>query len=285
MCTNKNYTVYWISLNVFKIWFKCFLSLKIIVILFVSIASMWVIFLCTLCKLIFLCTICYVTGISFSNYTNSCDVTKPRLIQNASHKHLLIRWSNIRCQGVHLKNPINWFNQFWQKWCQFMPRLECGLCWWIENSPIHPEETVLFPACIHDVEWMIPCSSVVRAALAKAQKDPDKSNGCFCWRTHFNWHSKPKPITLDAELYFPDGSSCSTTMYYGQKWADVVSRFAYASLLSQCDWSIHDIKSLFLLCAVFRVGGISRGGFATYLQRIHFVFCFTLPICFMKVFD
>ena len=109
------------------------------------------------------------------------------------------------------------------------------------------------------------------AALAKAQKDPDKSNGCFCWRTHFNWHSKPKPITLDAELYFPDGSSCNTAMYYGQKWADVVSRFAYACLLSQCDWSIHDIKSLFLLCAVFRVGGISRGGFATsYLHRIHF---------------
>ena len=32
----------------------------------------------------------------------------------------------------------------------------------IPPSPIHPEQTVLFPARIHDVEWMISCSNVVR---------------------------------------------------------------------------------------------------------------------------
>ena len=140
-----------------------FLSLKIIVILFVSVASIdWSVTDFSVYTVQINFSLHKLLGISFSKLTNSCDVTKPRLIQNTSHKHLLTRWSNIRCQGVHLKNPINWFNQFWQKWCQFMPRLECGLCWWIQNSLIHPEETVLFPARIHDVEWMIPCSNVVR---------------------------------------------------------------------------------------------------------------------------
>ena len=133
---------------------------------------------------------------------------------------------------------------------------EYGLCWWIQKSPIHPQETVLFPARIDEAE---PFHTWTWCCFGKGTERPRQKQWLLLRRTHFNWHSKQKPITLDAELYFPDGSSCSTAMYYGQKWADVVSRFAYASLLSQCDWSIHDIKSLY--CAILnepRLQNLSR---------------------------
>ena len=249
-----------------------------------QLSELWVIFLCKLCKLIFLCTRCNVTGIFVSKYSIRVMLQNPGLIQNASNKRVLIRWSNIRCQGVHLKNPINWFNQFWQKWCQFMPRLECGLCWWIENSPIHPEETVLFPARIHDVEWMIPCSNVVRLwqrhrktqtkAMAAFAEEPilidTASRSLLHWMLSF--------IFLMAVLV---AQQCIMGKNELMSCLGLLMLLFYPSVTDQFMIS----SPFFLLCAVFRVGGISRGGFATYLQHIHFIFCFTLPICFMEVFD